>query len=424
MAVLMVVHSYYDEDPRVRREAEALVAAGRPVIVIALRRPLDPAHGALAGVEIRRIDVQRHQGAGLPTYLLEYVTFGLRAGWLAWRTNRQRPLGLVQVHSLPDFLAFAALPLRVSGVPLLLDLHEAMPELFRSRFPRAANPVVQWALRLQERLSIGISTLTLSVNDAMRDRLLRLGVPGDHVVVVPNAPSLGRFDVAAYPPRRFGADDVVRLVYAGALTPIYEVDVAIRAMAILAHERPGLRLRLDIYGRGDTEDELKRLALAHGIGGAVTFHGRIPIDDMPAALADADIGLAPTRRDPFTDLSLSTKVWEYAAMRKPVVASRLPLVERTFPAGSVTTYEPGDPVSMAHAIATVIDDAAAREASVELGMLAAREAAWEAESERYVGLVDRLAIVGRPRRRRLAFGRRHPSRPAPPTRDQATPSER
>ena len=65
----------------------------------------------------------------------------------------------------------------------------------------------------------------------------------------------------------------------------------------------------------------------------MTFHGRIPIDDVPAAVAAADIGLAPTRRDPFTDLTLSTKVYEYAAMGKPVVASRLPMVVATFPPG-------------------------------------------------------------------------------------------
>ena len=40
--VAMVTHSYYEEDPRVRREAEALVAAGRQVDVFALRRPDDP----------------------------------------------------------------------------------------------------------------------------------------------------------------------------------------------------------------------------------------------------------------------------------------------------------------------------------------------------------------------------------------------
>ena len=42
-------------------------------------------------------------------------------------------------ESLPDFLVFAALPLKLAGVPVLLDLHEAMPEFFASRFPGASN---------------------------------------------------------------------------------------------------------------------------------------------------------------------------------------------------------------------------------------------------------------------------------------------
>jgi len=60
----MIVHSYYDEDPRVRREAESLVAAGHAVDVFALRRADDTVEADVAGVHVRRLGVQRHQGAG------------------------------------------------------------------------------------------------------------------------------------------------------------------------------------------------------------------------------------------------------------------------------------------------------------------------------------------------------------------------
>ena len=55
--IAMVVHAYYDEDPRVRREAEALVAAGHQVDVFALRREHDAVTGTLAGVSVRRLGV-------------------------------------------------------------------------------------------------------------------------------------------------------------------------------------------------------------------------------------------------------------------------------------------------------------------------------------------------------------------------------
>jgi glycosyltransferase involved in cell wall biosynthesis len=388
--VLMIVHSYYEEDPRVRREAEALVRAGRPVLVLGLRRPGEAPNDLVAGVRVRRLDVQRHQGASLWTYLVEYAEFLIRAGWAAVRAYRRERFALVQVHSLPDYLVFAALPLRLVGVPVILDLHEAMPVFFRSRFPGASNPIADRLLLLQERLSIALSTATITVNEAMQDRLIGLGVAPGKVSVVINSPSLKRFDRSAHPWRTFREDGPLRLIFTGGLTPTYELDVAIRAMAAIVSMRPDLDVRIDIYGRGDSEPALRDLAEGLGLTDRVAFHGRIPLDDVPAAVAEADIGIAPTRRDEFTDLTLSTKIYEYAAMGKPVVASRLPLVERTFPDGSVATYESGDPRSMAGAIIALADDPIARELAVARTASIVTEAAWEREGGHYVDLVNRL----------------------------------
>ena len=297
----------------------------------------------------------------------------------------------MQVHSLPDFLVFAALPLRLVGVPVLLDLHEAMPEFFVTRFPRSANPLSHRLLLLQERLSIAFATPRAhrqrgDGGPAARARRARRQAVDRHQQPVARTVRRGR------PPRRaFREDGALRLIYTGALTPTYELDVTIRAVAHVAAERPDLDVRFDLYGRGDSEDELRALAAELGIAERVTFHGRIPIEDVPAAVAAADIGLAPTRLDRFTAMTLSTKVYEYAAMGKPVVASRLPLVERTFPEGTVAAYEPGDADGMAAAILALADDPLVREAADRRMRDVVRDAAWEREAERYVAIVERLA---------------------------------
>jgi glycosyltransferase involved in cell wall biosynthesis len=389
--VLMIVHSYYEEDPRVRREAEAVVATGRPVVVLGLRRPGDPVDAELAGVRIRHLDVQRHQGAGFGVYLREYLEFFGRAMWAAVRAHRRERFAVVQVHSLPDFLAFAALPLRLVGVPLVLDLHEAMPEFFRTRFPGTRNPLVHRLLLLQERWSIALSTTTITVTEAMADRLVGLGVARDKLEIVINSPSLARFDAAAHPRRTFREDGRLRLIYTGALTPTYELDVALRAFAGLVEARPELDPAFDLYGRGDSEDRLRTLASELGMGDRVTFHGRIPIDDVPAAVAAADIGVAPTRLDPFTAMSQSGKVYEYAAMGKPVVASALPLVERNFPGGAVATYPPGDATAMTAAILRLVDEPLYRESVVAKATAVVAASAWENASRGYLKLIERLA---------------------------------
>jgi len=390
-SIAIVSHSYYEEDPRVRRQAESLAAAGWRVEVFGLRRPGDPLRSRLAGVEIRHLGVQRHQGATPATYLAEYLSFFVRAAFALSGAAIRRRFDVVQVATLPDWLVFAALPLRIAGVPVLLDLHEAMPDFFATRFPGLARPWSRGLLRAAERAALAGSTRAITVNSALRDRLLRLGARADRIDVVPNSVSLARFDPARHPARSFMADGQLRLIYAGALTPTYELDVALRAVALARARRPGLEVRLDLYGRGDAEGPLRTLAAELGLGEAIGFHGRIPIEDVPAAIAGADIGLAPTRLDPFTRSSLSTKIFEYAAMAKPVVASRLPLIERELPPDAVALYEPGDVESLGERVLEAVDQPEARSARVAALQAWVQGRSWEVDAAGYIGLIQRLS---------------------------------
>jgi glycosyltransferase involved in cell wall biosynthesis len=389
-SVALVTHSYYEEDPRVRRQAETLAKAGWRVEVFSLRRPGDEAEGTLGGVRVHHLDVQRHQGATLRRYLAEYLAFFVRAAIALVRAEPRRRFSVIQIATLPDWLIFAALPLRLIGIPVVLDLHEAMPEFFRSRFPSAGRRAVYALLLFQERASIAAATHVITVNGALAERLVGLGTPLTKISIVPNTPSLERFDPAGEAVRPFMADRVLRLAYAGALTPTYELDVALRAVALLRTARPELAVHLDLYGRGDSEAMIHALAAELDIGSAVTLHGRVPIDDVPAAIAASDIGLAPTRRDRFTDASLSTKIFEYAAMGKPVVASRLPMVERTFPTATIWAYRPGNPEDLARQIEAIIDDAPGREAAVAAAALFVASHSWEYDAVDYLALLERL----------------------------------
>jgi glycosyltransferase involved in cell wall biosynthesis len=389
--VCMIVHAYYEEDPRVRREADALIADGWEVDVFGLRRPGEGPRGVVAGVNLTRLPVRRHQGAGLPVYLAEYGAFLARSLWAAARAHRRRHYRLIEVHSLPDYLVFAALPLKLLRVPVLLDLHEAMPEFFRSRFPKAANPFSYRMLLLQERLSINFANEVLTVNEPLAERLRNLGrLKSKKLTVVMNSPDLGLFDPTASPSRAFMADGKLRIVYTGALTPTYELDVVLRAVAEIVRQRPTLPVEAAFYGRGDALPDLEALAEELGITNRVSFPGRIPIEDVPGAVSAGDIGVAPTRLDPFTGMSLSTKLLEYAAMGKPVVASRLPTVELYFPPDTISTYEPGDPKAMAAAVLALVDDSAARTQRVDRTRARVDELSWTRQAAAYRQVVDRL----------------------------------
>ena len=388
--VCMVVHAYYEEDPRVRRQAEALVAAGWQVDVFGLRRDGESPTGTVAGVNVHRLPVRRHQGAGPLMYVAEYGAFLVRAMFATTRAHSRRHYGLIQIHSMPDYLVFAATPMKLAGVPVLLDLHEVMAEFFKTRFPSAANGLTSFLLRLQERMSIAFADEVLTVCDPFAERLLRNGLNPERLTVVMNSPDLRLFDPAAHPHREFMADGTLKIIYTGALTPTYELDVLMRAVARLRQLRPELPVTAAFYGRGDAKEALESLAAELGIAHLVTMPGRIPIEDVAAAVAGADIGVAPTRLDPFTEMTLSGKVMEYAAMVKPVVASRLPSVAGYFASDTLAFYDPGDPVSMSDAILALVDDHMETAARVERTGVRIEELSWARQFEAYRGVVERL----------------------------------
>ena len=245
--------------------------------MFALRREEEPGTTVRGDLRVVRLDVGRHQGAGIVVYLRS-TSSSSSASCSRSSEHPRRHYAVVSVAAPPDPLVFAALPLRLVGVPVILDLHEATPVFFRTRFPDASNRVTDAILHAAERSSMALADLVLSVNTNRHQRLVALGAPVDKLRIVANGPSLERFQPEAHERRRFMADGTLRLVYAGAITPLYELDLVLRAMALLRQRRPDLVITWDLYGRGDELDRLTALSSELGLDDRVTFHGRVALD--------------------------------------------------------------------------------------------------------------------------------------------------
>ena len=406
--LVAIVHSYYDEDPRVRRAVSAATGAGWEVDVLALQRPTDEPSGIVDGARIHRLPVQRRQGAGLLSYLIEYARFALAARSALHQIHAASPVSVVHVNSVPDWLIFAATSLRTrAAVPIVLDLHEASPEFFKMRFAAGDRPlatralarlvggVVAWA----ERASVRAADWTLVTTPRMLTRLKR-EVPSRSASMqtLLNVPEVKRFRSGAFERRAWAEGGELRLVYAGALTPTYELDVVIRGLALLRSATPAINATLTIAGRGESEIVLKELAASLGAASAVHFVGRVPMDDVPKLIAESDIALAPTRRDAFTDLTISNKVYEGMAIERVVVASRLATLDDLIPESAAVRYESGSPASFAQAIRRLHEDASLRARTIKSARaVIAGGANWESESVAYLTLLGRLSAEGRPK---------------------------
>src|SRR2546428_12705709 len=69
-------------------------------------------------------------------YLYQYAVFFLLSSLLLFRLYRRVRFNLIYIPLLPDFQVFFALPFKCMRVPVLLDLHQPMPEIVVARLRR------------------------------------------------------------------------------------------------------------------------------------------------------------------------------------------------------------------------------------------------------------------------------------------------
>ena len=384
--VAIVVHAIVPGDPRVRRQSDALLDAGYEVDIIALRQPGEAARQDDGARRVIRLPVDR-AFVGFAGHMAEYVAFTAMAAWTLAREHRTRRYDLVQVATVPDFLDFAALPEKLGGVPLLLDLHEDMPEFFRDRF---AHPLLRPLLPLvtiATRASAAIADELITVHEPLRQLSIARGVAPDRISVVMNSADGRLFDPSRHPRGAFMRDGCLRLVHHSNLQRIYGLDVAIDGLARL---RESIDWQLDVYGDGPYRSQIEAAIDRTGTRNRVTLHGRVPMDDLPRLIADADIGLVPSLPEPYLQYSLSTKLLEYAAMGVPTVATDLATFRHHFTDAALRFVPGSDPYALARAIESLVDNP---KGTTAMGLEARRQAAaydWEAQKAHYLAVVGRL----------------------------------
>ena len=386
--IAIVVHAVYPGDPRIRRQADALTDAGHQVDVFALRAPDEAPEESIGPLRVIRLPVNRGF-TSFAGHMAEYLAFAGMATWRLTREHRRRRYQLVQVATVPDFLAFAAAPIKLAGVPLLLDLHEDMPELFRDRF---AHPLLRPLMPLvtgSTRAAAAMADELITVHEPLRQLSIERGVPPDKISVVMNSADARVFDPARHPRRQFMEDGELRLIHHSALQRIYGLEVAVEAVAMI--DPADIPLRLDVYGDGPHAAQVAATVERTGTADRVHLHGRVALEQLPELLAGADIGLVPSLPEPYLQYSLSTKLLEYAAMGVPTIASDLATFRSHFNDEAIRYVPGGDPGALAAAIRELASDPAG---AARLGAEAHRQAAgyaWSLQAEHYLAIVERLA---------------------------------
>jgi glycosyltransferase involved in cell wall biosynthesis len=379
----MAVYGYYEADTRVMMYAEALAKRGDDVEIFALGYEGVPPQDFLRGVKIFRIQRRQRNEKNPFSYFIKIGLFFFRtAFWLTVRHLRHR-YDVVHIHSMPDFLVFAALILRLMGTKLILDIHDLLPEMYAERF-KSKHSLLVALLRAQERISCRFSHHVISANHLWFQKLTARSVPCSRCSVFLNYPDRTIFKRSTLQPKgnRFV------FIYPGTLHWHQGLEVAVLAMPAVRAQAPQALLR--IFGLGPELPKLQSLVQELHLECCVEFKGFIPTDMMPNILEEADVGIVPKRKDSFGNEAFSTKILEFMSFGIPVICSDTKIDKYYFNDSVVKFFASGDEKSLANAMLDLI------RTPNEAHALAARASTfvegfnWEKRKHEYFALLDSL----------------------------------
>ncbi len=380
----MVAYTYYQHDPRVRREAEALVQAGHSIDIIALRDKGQKANEFVNGVHVVRVPLRRRR-AGLAGYVLGYLFFLVYATFQVSFSHRRRQYNLIHVHNMPDFLVFCGVFPKLMSVPLILDVHDPMSVLFSSMFRGTMSRVVKYLVQGQEKISYRFADRLITVNEAMRQLLIRQGVEPDQIEVIVNLPDPALFANVNAP---LQTNAGFTLIYAGTVSYRHRLDLAILAVDMLREEMPDLCLK--IVGDGPDIPRLKTVVRKLDIKENVIFEGVVPLESVPGIVSACDAAVSPQEAGGYGDLVFPTKVAEALMMGLPAICAKTDSVIHYFDESILFYFDPGDAESLAEQIRLIRSNPILVEEKLNNAEYFLTQFNWEFEKKKLIKIVTSI----------------------------------
>jgi glycosyltransferase involved in cell wall biosynthesis len=222
----------------------------------------------------------------------------------------------------------------------------------------------------------------------MKVSLIDRGIAAQRITPVPMAVSVDRFNQANIAPAadaRLDGRNV--LVYMGAALPGRRIDVLVRALGAVVRKGHDALLVLLGDTRPPDRDALVNIARAEQVADRLLFTGHLPLAQALGYVRRADVCLSPCPPSPLLAVGTPTKLVEYLAMGRPVVANDHPDQREILQASGAGLIADLSSEGFAEAIGKLLSNRAAAEA------MAVRGPPWIAAHRSYGPLAGRVSSV-------------------------------
>ena len=234
--------------------------------------------------------------------------------------------------------------------------------------------------------------LALPINEWNAKLALDHGIGRDRIVISPSA-----VDITTFPSKEKSAarhelvlDEKRPLaVYTGHLFAWKGVDTLARA----AERVP----EIDVAFVGGTERDLARFRKTYGHASNIRIIGHLPHDRAVLWQAAADILVVPNSAKEQISVRYTSpmKIYEYAASKRPILASNLPSLREILNDNQAFFAEPDDEKSFASALREVVSDPEKAAGKAAAAYEIAANNTWEKRSARILERAREVSADGR-----------------------------
>jgi len=379
----------FPSDIRVQKEAKALLSRGYRVYLLSGSPEESPQFQVVKGINVCGIKLLWSRPL-LLSILLNHIALPFH---LIRRINKHR-IPIVHVHDL-HYALIATFIGRILSRKVIYDAHEdyvgmIMGYLQRKGLLRKIYFTIFLCYYIfSERIVCRLARRIIVVVEENKNRLIKLNVPEDKVVVVSNTPDvnkLRKLSISSTGKRR-----KIVISYVGGMSYLRGLDTLIKALPLVIKKNPETHLLL--VGDGEaTVTELVKMSKKLGIEKHVTFTGWVSFDRAMKYMQESDIGVIPHRSVPHTNNTVPHKLFQYMFYKKPVIVSDVkPLKRIVSETGCGLVFRAGNHEELAERLLEAINDASKRKEMGEKGRRAVETRYnWDTEQKKLLLIYEKI----------------------------------